>query len=136
MKKLLAALMLTLALASVAKAVPTVIGSTTAPNGFDVAPASFTWTAADNSNGNSFSSTGCEILLVNNTDAAAQTVTATSVPDQVGRTGDSTKLINATSYYVFQKFPVLGWKQSDGTIHLTASSANIKYAVIRLPNCN
>lgn len=94
----------------------------------------FVWTAADNTNGNSFVSTGRELVLVQNTDSSGHTVTVTSVPDQTNRSGDITAYAVAAG--VFDALPYFagtGWRQSDGTIHLSANSALIKFAVLRLP---
>lgn len=134
LKRLLVTAGLLLVCAGAAKATtPTVIGSTTAPAAYDVTPSSITPVAADVSNGNSFTHTGREILIAYNSDTAAHTVTVTSVADATGRTGDTTKNINGGAYYVFQQFPALGWRQTDGTIHFSATDATVKFFVIRLP---
>lgn len=130
MKGLIAALFLTLAIPSGAQ---TVIIATAAPSAYSVVPASVTFVTSDNVNGTSFAHTGSEILIVNNTDAASQTVTVKSVADLTGRLGDTTKLMNPGSFYVFQLFPVQGWRQTNGTILINTTSANVKLAVIRLP---
>jgi hypothetical protein len=97
--------------------------------------ADFVYTAADASNGNSFVSTGRELVLVNNSGGSAYTVTFTSVVDSVNRTGDiTTYSVGAGLFSVFGPFAMNGWKQTDGTVHVTASNAAIKFAVIRLPS--
>lgn len=133
MKRLLIAAALLAALCGRAKAAYTVVASTNAPNAYDVVPASFTWVASDNVNGNSFTHTGRELLLVWNSDVNPHSITVTSVADVSGRTGDSTKNINGGAYYVFQLFPVSGWRQTDGTIHITSADPTLKLAVIHLP---
>ena len=95
----------------------------------------FVFTAADNVNGNSFVSTGRELLLVENTDAGAQTFTVTSVADSLLRTGDVgpySMASGANALFVVAAQP--GWKQTDGTVHVTASAATVKFAVVRLPS--
>lgn len=101
--------------------------------------AAFTMAAADNVNGNSFPHTGREIIIARNKDAGAQTVTLTSVANPAdNRTGDITTYslpIGSVTptYAIFGPFPVNGWRQSDGNFYLTASSANIEFAIIRIP---
>jgi hypothetical protein len=97
--------------------------------------ADFTFAAADTSNGNSFVSTGRELLLVNNSGGSAYTVTITSVADSIQRTGDiTTYSIGAGLFSWFGPFQQAGWKQSDGTIYVDASNTAITFAVCRLPS--
>jgi hypothetical protein len=100
--------------------------------------AAFAFTAADNVNGNQAPSTGREILLVRNTDAAPQTVTVSSSPDPLNRSGDITTYslpIGSVTpqFAVLGPFPISGWKQPDGNLYFTASAATIAFAVIQLP---
>lgn len=100
--------------------------------------AAFAFTAADVANGNSAPSTGREVLIVRNTDAAPQTVTVTSSPDPLNRSGDITTYslpIGSTTpqFAVLGPFPIGGWKQPDGNLYFSGSSANIGFAVIQLP---
>jgi len=134
MKTYLLAALAALALAAPVHATaPTTVASTAAPSGYAVVPASFTFVACDASNGNSFVNTGRQVLIAFNSDASAHSITVASVADSAGRTGDSTKNINAGAYYVFQFFPLNGWNQTDGTIHTTCSDATLKLAVITFP---
>lgn len=97
--------------------------------------ADFVFTAADASNGNSFVSTGRELLLVQNSGASPYTVTISSVADNLQRTGDiTTYSVGAGLFSMFGPFSQPGWKQTDGTVHVTASNAAIKFAVVRLPS--
>jgi len=97
--------------------------------------ADFVFTAADASNGNSFVSTGRELLLVQNSGGSAYTVTVSSVADTIQRTGDiTTYSVGAGLFSMFGPFLQPGWKQSDGTVLVTASNAAIKFAVVRLPS--
>lgn len=90
--------------------------------------------AADTVNLNNCVSTGRELLIVQSTDAGAQTVTINSAPDERGRTGDITAYsIPAGAFAVFGPFPTPGWKQSDGTLWFQASAVTLKFAVIQLP---
>lgn len=100
--------------------------------------AAFSFTAADVPNGNQAPSTGREILLVRNTDAAPQTVTVTSSPDLLSRSGDIAAYslpIGSVNpqFAVLGPFPVSGWKQPDGNLYFSGSSANIAFAVVQLP---
>jgi hypothetical protein len=92
--------------------------------------------AADASMGNSFPLTGREILIVQNTDSAAHTFTLSSVPDALGRSEDVTAYsIPANAFAVFSfRGGIAGWKQTDGTVHMTVSSALLFVAVLTTPN--
>ena len=97
--------------------------------------AALTFAASDNANGNSVKSTGRELIVINNTDVGAQTVTITSrAVGPLNRTGDiTTYSIPASGFAMLGPFAVNGWQQSDGNLYIDTSSANIKLAVIRLP---
>lgn len=110
----------------------------TVKDSFDAVTAlslNYVYTAADVANGNSFVSTGREIVLVQNTDSGGHHVSVVSVADAFGRTGDITAYAVAAG--LFSVLPYLsgaaGWKQTDGTIHLSADDATVKFAVLRLP---
>jgi len=101
--------------------------------------ADFAFTAAGASfaDGASYPLTGNEILLVHNGNVGAQTVTISSVKDDLNRTGDiTTYSIGAGEYAVFGPFKEKGWKQSTGLIHIAASAADVDFAVIKLPASN
>jgi hypothetical protein len=88
--------------------------------------------ACDVTNGNSFPMTGKELLVIENTDTAAHTVTLTSVADAVGRAGDITAYsIPAGAFMIFDAQQIVGWQQSDGTFRFTSTSALLFAAVIR-----
>jgi hypothetical protein len=94
------------------------------------------WTAAgaDFADGASFVLTGRELLLVRNDNAAAQTITISSVKDPYNRTGDITAYsLGPGEYAMFGPFPRDGWAQADGKLYFAASAANVYFAVIRLP---
>jgi hypothetical protein len=93
----------------------------------------YTWTAADTSNQNDFLLTGRETLLIKNEDASSQDVTITSVADPYGRTGDLTVTVAASDEVALHFSARDGWMQSDGALYLDTTSANISYAVLRLP---
>ncbi|MDP9326498.1 MAG: hypothetical protein M3O87_08205 [Candidatus Dormibacteraeota bacterium] len=91
-------------------------------------------TAADIANGNSVPSTGRELIIVQNSDAAPQTVTVASVVDRLNRTGDITAYsIPIGAFAVLGPFKTEGWRQADGNLYLNASTATVKFAVIQLP---
>lgn len=94
----------------------------------------FTFAASDNVNGNSFPCTGHEVLLVDNTDAASQTITISSVADQFGRTQDITAYSMAAGTFAVFNFRggCTGWKQTDGTVHILTSAATVKVAVLTI----
>ncbi len=96
--------------------------------------ADFTWGSSDLSNGNSIVSTGHELLLLRNDQAGEQTVTIDSVADTKNRTGHiTTYSVGIGEYAWLGPFPVEGWKQSDGTVHVNTSHDDLKVAVVRLP---
>lgn len=111
----------------------TPLAKTLLPGAFTVTGAALAAQASDNVNGNSIVLTGNEIVIAFNSDVSAHTVTINSVGDQEGRTSDITALnIAAGAYQVFQRFPLNGWLQSDGTLHLSTNSALIKFFVIQI----
>src|ERR1700732_4753097 len=91
-----------------------------------------TYTACDNTNGNSFVATGQEIIMVQNADgAAAHTFTVTSVADALGRfdtslTGYSVPL---SGFAAVQMKYLTGWL-SGTTVTLACNSAQIKFAIV------
>lgn len=96
----------------------------------------FTMAALDAVNGNQFTCVGREIIILENTDAGAQTVTINSAADEKNREGDLSAYSLAANDFVVAPMGLTnspGWKQSDGKIQIDTSSANIKIAVLRLP---
>jgi hypothetical protein len=91
-----------------------------------------TFAACDNVNGNSFTSTGREILLVQNTDASAHTFSATPVPDPYGGINSTMNpySVAANSFASVQMKFLIGW-QSGGVITLACNSNLIKFAVLQ-----
>lgn len=107
----------------------------TAPTRWSITPVELEWTAADAVNGNQFTLTGVEVLLVHNSSGGALTVTVTSAADPYGRSSDiDAHSIPASEYRVLQRFPVDGWQQNDGKLYVDGSAAGILFAVIRLPS--
>jgi len=90
------------------------------------------WTAADVSNGNKFTFTGKEIVLVNNTDASPHHCTFASVADEHGRADDVTSYALAAGDIAAFSFRsgAAGWQQSDGSIHISADNALVKFAIL------
>lgn len=91
-----------------------------------------TFSACDNTNGNSFIATGQEILLVQNTDTATHTFTVSSVADALGRTDTSLTnyTVAASGFAAIQMKATTGWF-SGGIDTLSCSSNLIKFAVVR-----
>lgn len=90
--------------------------------------------AADVANGNKFTLSGHEVLLAQNTHAStAYTVTLTSVADHEGRSQDVTAYqLDAGDLVLFSFVGgTEGWKQPDGTVHVQANNAAVKFAVIK-----
>src|SRR6266403_396314 len=91
-----------------------------------------TFAAADVANGNSFPVTGKEVILVQNTDAAPQTITLSSVADGLNRTGDVTAYsLPIGAFAAFCPSQITGWKQADGNMYISAATATVKFAILR-----
>lgn len=87
----------------------------------------------DVANGNSFVATGREVLIFQNTDTAAHTVTITSVADKLGRSDTSLTAysIPASSFAAIQVKEINAWLQANGSIYLATNSALVKIAVLQ-----
>jgi hypothetical protein len=97
----------------------------------------FTPAGASFADGASYPLTGNEILLVHNGNVGAQTVTISSVVDDLNRTGDiTTYSLAAGEYAAFGPFKEKGWRQSTGLIHIAASATDVEFAVLKLPASN
>lgn len=96
----------------------------------------FTFAASDNANGNYFVCTGRELIVVENTNVGAQTITIDSVDDEKGRQEDiTTYSLAANDFAVFGVglTNAKGWKQTSGQVYIDTSDADVKIAVLRLP---
>lgn len=110
----------------------TSLNTTAAPSKWSTAGAAVTMTAADTGNGNQFTSSGNDLLLVQNTGGVTYTVTISSVADPYGRTGDvTTQNVAAGEIRAFW-LPALGWQQSDGKIYVSANNAAVKFGILVL----
>jgi hypothetical protein len=138
-KKTLCLAVAVLMFASTALATPTglttqvllINGSVSAP--ITAGSLAITFTACDATNGNSFTATGREVLLVQNADgSAAHTFTVTSVADNLNRldTSLTTYSLPLSTFAAVEMKNLSGWIQS-GSINLTCSSTQIKYAVLQ-----
>ena len=138
-KKIFASVIVTLLLALSAWAVRTSVTPITPkgpyPGTVNAGDLALTFTAADTTNLNSFTATGTEVLIIQNSDAASQTITLTTKPDSFGRSADiSTYSMAAGTFAVFNfRNANTGWVQSDGNIYFQASTTTVKFAVIRVP---
>lgn len=112
------------------------INSVQAPGGYPSAGVLVPFTASDVSNGNYFTFTGKELLVVRNTAGSGGTFTIHSAPNQRGRTKDiTTEALAAGAYKVLGPFTQkVGWAQSDGTFWVNGSATTIAFAVIVLPS--
>ncbi len=138
LKKFLCATAAVLMFVTSAFATPTVLstqvlfinGSVNAP--ITAGSLTITFSACDAVNGNSFTATGREVLLVYNSGASAYTFTVNSVADQLNRldTSLTTYSVAASGYAAVQMKNLTGW-QSSGTISMTCSNAAVKFAVVQ-----
>lgn len=98
--------------------------------------ADFVFTAAGAAfvDGVRFPHTGREIVLIRNDNVGAQTVTVESVVDPQNRTGDiTTYSVGIGEYAVFNAMALTGWTQPSGEFWLTATAADVMFAILRLP---
>lgn len=96
--------------------------------------ADITFAAANVTSNNDYTMTGREIVIVRNDDAAAQVITFASIVDELNRTGDITSYsIGASEYAAFGPFPVRGWRQTDGKMYINPGDADLKIAIIQIP---
>lgn len=110
----------------------TALTTTAAPSKWSTTGVALTQAAADVGNGNQFTSSGNDLLIVQNTGGSPYTVTISSVPDALGRTGDvTTQSLAAGEIRVFW-LPALGWQQADGKIYVSASNAAVKFGIVVL----
>lgn len=90
--------------------------------------------AAEGADKSRFVASGNDLVLAHNSDPTnPYTVTISSVADDKGRSGDITAYaLQAGEIAVFGPFQKAGWARSDGYVHLEASNAAVKFAVIQL----
>lgn len=92
--------------------------------------ADVTFVAGDDVDFNDWTPSEGDILLVQNTDVGAQTVTIDAAADEVGRDGAITAYsLAADEIAIFGPFKRSAWKQVDGKIHVDVSDATVKLAV-------
>jgi hypothetical protein len=97
--------------------------------------ADLTFTALTVTEGDVFTCTGREVILIANGEGT-NTLTISSADDEKGRSEDITSYsLAANDHAVFSQGLTnsQGWKNSSSQIKLTPSSANILCAVVRLP---
>jgi hypothetical protein len=137
-KKIFAAVVLTMVLSIAAWATRVSITPQTPkgpyPGTVNAGDLALTFTAADATNFNQFAAVGNEILIVQNTDAASQTVTFTSRADNFGRSGDVGPYTLTTGTFAVFNFRNAnqGWIQADGNVYFQASTTTVKFAVLRV----
>lgn len=92
-----------------------------------------TFAAMDASNGNSFVPSGREVLIFQNSDSAAHTITITSVADKLGRVDTSlvSYSIPANGYAAIQASEIGPWIETTGLVYLATSSALVKVAILQ-----
>jgi hypothetical protein len=91
----------------------------------------YLFTAMDNVNGNCIVMNGPLLLLF--TDSGSNTMTITSVPDYLGRTNDVTAYAVGSGLFSAIYVPVIGYRQTNGYLYLTASNAAVKVAAFACP---
>ena len=92
------------------------------------------WEAGDDVEGNSFTPTGKDLLLVRNTDVGAQTVKVTAKSDEYGRSGDTGDYsLAADDVAYIGIIDVDGFKQTDGEVYIDVSDSGVELCVLALP---
>ena len=95
----------------------------------------FTFTAMTTA-GNTFACTGRELVIVFNSSVATpRTLVITSVDDETNRAGNVSDYLAAGDYAVYGVglTQSKGWMSGTKTVLFTASHAELKMAVLRLP---
>lgn len=111
----------------------TALTKSSAGGGYASAGVAVTMTAADVANGNKFTASGSDLIIIENTGASTYTFTITSTADSLGRTGHiTTENIVAGATKMVGPLPLAGWVQTDGTILCSASNAAVKFGIISL----
>ena len=89
--------------------------------------------ASDAALGNAVQCTGKEILVMNNTDVGAQTVTIDAKPDSYGRDGAITDYsIPAGEIHLSEILTEEAFEQSDGMIHINTSDDLVELGILRI----
>ena len=91
----------------------------------------FVFTAMDNVNGNCIIMNGPLLLLF--TDSGSNTMTISSVPDYLGRSNDVTAYAVGSGLFSAIYVPVVGYRQTNGYLYLTASNAAVKVVAFACP---
>lgn len=84
-----------------------------------------TATASDATNGNVISLAKDILLVLENTDVGAQTVTITSYPDPYGRRADISAFSIAAGAFVARIFKRYGWGNGDGDLVILTSDVGV-----------
>jgi len=95
--------------------------------------ADLAFVASDVADGNYYASTGKELVIVKNVGVAPVTVTVGSSADAQNREGDITDYsVAVDAISILGPFGINGWQQSDGSVEINGSSADLEIAVLRL----
>lgn len=104
------------------------------PGASPLSAGAMAFTPADPTNGNKFVSTGKELLVVHNTGAGSRNVTfqTIAINGRQDPNHNTAIAVAAGLYKVFGPFPLKGYRQSDGTISVTGSHAEVEFAVLKV----
>lgn len=105
---------------------------TTPPGSNADAGVAVTFTAATASADDTITFGAGDVILAWNSGGSSRTVTIYSAPDPTGRIDDITaESIAAGAHRVYGPFKTIGWRQSDGTLKVRASHADVRFAILR-----
>lgn len=120
-------------MARTAITVQDVVGPFTAVTAGDL---DVTFGASDAANGNTIASNGRVLIIAENTDVGAQTITIDSVADEKGREDDITTYSMAADDFIAVAVGLTtsqGWLQSGSVIHIDTSDNGVEVCALRLP---
>ncbi len=108
---------------------------TTAPGAFAAAGVAVTMNAIVAADGAQFVSTGKELVIAYNSDAAnPYTATLTTADDPYGRGESATVTLIAQEVAIIGPVPVEGWRQAGSSyVYVDVSNAAVKIGVIVIP---
>ena len=112
----------------------TTLTAEAAPGTNPLAENVLTFTAADVANGNQFTHTGHELLIVENSGAVERNVTLLSlaVAGRLDPKHNTAQPMPAGQRRVYGPF-ANGWRQTDGFVYVNGDHAEVKFCVLSYP---
>jgi hypothetical protein len=114
----------------------TTLTKITAPGAYEGAFTTFAFTAfqgTTSTNGEQFSLTGSELIVIRNPTTATGSVVLKSVDDPQGRQEDVTQVMATGEFAVIGPMKLTGWINTDGNFYLEGTSTSLEVAIIKIP---